>query len=76
MFLIGVGLTGNTWKWLQIVGRGCMGAVNFSNWLKNHWKWLKIADNELENDGKGKKLLEMTWPENVMLNTTVMCRAM
>ena len=60
-------MAGNCWKGLY---EGC-------KWLKlvkNYWKWLEIAENGLETDGNGQKLLEMAWPENVMFNTTVMCR--
>ena len=58
MLLIGVGMTGNAWKWLEIVGKGCMRAIYGSNWLiclemarngwkwiGNWWKWMEIARN-------------------------------
>ena len=74
MFLIGVGMTGNTWKWLVIVGWGCMSAVNDSNLLKitgNGQKQLKINWKLME---MAKKFIEITWPENVMFIITVMRR--
>ena len=67
-----MGITGNAWKWLEIVGKGCMRAIYGSNWLI----CLEMAENGLETDGNGWKSLEMAWPENVLLNTTVMCRVM
>ena len=33
-----------------------------------------MAENGLEIDENGKKVLESAWPENDMLNTSVMCR--
>ena len=74
MFLIGVGMTGNTWKWLVIVGWGCMSAVNSSNLLKitgNGQKQLKMNWKLTE---MVKKLIETSCPENLMFITTVMRR--
>ena len=34
IILTSVEMTGNTWKWLYIIGSGCMRAITGSNWLK------------------------------------------
>ena len=58
MLLNGVRMTEIAWKWLEIVGKGCIRALYGSNWLLclkmarngwkwigNWWKWMEIARN-------------------------------
>ena len=50
---------------MEIVIKGCIRAINASNWLRiavNVQKWLKVYRKLTKID---KKLLEMAWPENV-----------
>ena len=43
---------------------------------KNSRKCPEVVESVWEIDQNLQKLLEMAWPENVILNTSVMCRVM
>ena len=44
--------------------------------LKNSRKCPEMVERVSEIDKNLYKLLEMAWPENVILNTSVMCKVM
>ena len=59
---------------MKIIGNERIQGYKCYQLSKNGRKWLEMAENGFEIDENGQKLLEIAWPENVMLNTSVMCR--
>ena len=58
MLLISVGMTGNDWKWIKIVAKGCIRAI----YCSTGQKWLeitKMAENRLETGGDKIEFLEI-----------------